>query len=33
MAMARWLKHLAVERDTSLQSLGADAFQWLLVGK
>ena len=31
--LARRLKHLAVERDTSLQALGIEAFQRLLAGK
>ena len=31
--MARRLKHLAVERDTSLQALGVEAFTRLLAGK
>ena len=31
--LARRLKHLAVERDTSLQALGVEAFQRLLAGK
>ena len=31
--MARRLKHLAVERDTSLQALGIEAFTRLLTGK
>ena len=30
---ARRVKHLAVERDTSLQALGVEAFTWLLAGK
>ena len=31
--LARRLKHLAVERDTSLQALSVEAFQRLLAGK
>ena len=31
--LARRLKHLAVERDTSLQALGVEALQRLLAGK
>ena len=31
--LARRLKHLAVERDTSLQALGVEAFTRLLAGK
>ena len=31
--LARRLKHLAVERDTSLQALGVEAFQQLLASK
>ena len=31
--LARRLKHLAVERETSLQALGVEAFQRLLAGK
>ena len=31
--LARQLKHLAVERDTSLQALGVEALQRLLAGK
>ena len=31
--LARRLKHLAVERDTSLQALGIEAFTRLLAGK
>ena len=31
--MARRLKHLAVERDTSLQALGVEAFTRLLASK
>ena len=31
--IARRLKYLAVERDTSLQALGVEAFSRLLAGK
>ena len=31
--LARRLKHLAVERDTSLQALGVEAFTRLLAGE
>lgn len=31
--LARRLKHLAVDRDTSIQALGVEAFQRLLAGK
>ena len=33
LELARRLKHLAVERDTSLQALGVEAFQQLLASK
>ena len=31
--LARRLKHLATDRDTTLQALGVEAFQRLLAGK